>query len=94
MPQLDTPPGSYDRPSHTISLDHQLRLRTPIAAIPAGALLRDCIVQMRSADAEQNFTELIELHVQHHANAASGAQPRAATQLDMTEPAARIWVAP
>jgi len=35
--QADTPPGSFDRSSHIISLDHQLQLKTPVAAIPAGA---------------------------------------------------------
>ena len=35
--QSDTPPGSFDRASHVISLDHELRLKTPISSIPAGA---------------------------------------------------------
>lgn len=41
--QLDTPPGAFDRFSYVISLDHELRLKTPIASIPAGALPRACL---------------------------------------------------
>ena len=41
-PPADTPPGHFDRGTHTIAADHSVVLRTPLRDLPGGA--RPCCI--------------------------------------------------